>query len=79
MLQYIWKAAGSFFYPGDPEARAWVKAQAQAQAAKILDGKARDVQAGIRRRASSYGYSTKERERAEGMPPPVIPCCASSS
>ena len=61
VIQYIWKAAGSFFYPGDPEARAWVKAQA----AKILDGKARDVQAGIRRRASSYGYSTKEREGAD--------------
>ena len=61
VVQYLWKAAGSFFYPGDPEARAWVKAQA----AKILDGKARDVQAGIRRRATSYGYSTKEREGAD--------------
>jgi hypothetical protein len=61
VVQYIWKAAGSFFYPGDPEARAWVKAQA----AKILDGKARDVQAGIRRRASSCGYSTQEREGAD--------------
>jgi hypothetical protein len=61
VVQYLWKAAGSFFYPGDPEARAWVKAQA----AKILEGKARDVQAGIRRRASSYGYSTKEREGAD--------------
>jgi hypothetical protein len=35
------------------------------QAVKILDGKARDVQAGIRRRASSCGYSTKEREGAD--------------
>ncbi len=61
VVQYLWKAAGSFFYPGDPEARAWVKAQA----AKILDGRARDVQAGIRRRASCYGYSTKEREGAD--------------
>ena len=61
VVQYLWKAAGSFFYPGDPEARAWVKAQA----AKILEGKARDVQAGIRRRASSYGYSTKERQGAD--------------
>jgi hypothetical protein len=61
VIQYLWKAAGSFFYPGDPEARAWVRAQT----AKILDGKARDVQAGIRRRASSYGYSTKEREGAD--------------
>ena len=43
VVQYLWKAAGSFFYPGGPEARAWVRAQA----AKILDGKARDVQAGV--------------------------------
>ena len=59
--QYLWKAAGTFFYPGDPAARDWVKAQA----AKILDGKARDVRAGIRRRATSYGYSPKEREGAD--------------
>ena len=25
VVQYLWKAAGSFFYPGDPAARAWVK------------------------------------------------------
>ena len=61
VTQYLWKAAGSFFYPGDPEAREWVKAQA----AKILNGKARDVMAGIRRRATPYGYSTKEREGAD--------------
>ena len=61
VVQYVWKAAGSFFYPGDPEARAWVKDQA----AKILNGKAHDVQAGIRRRATRYGYSTKEREGAD--------------
>jgi hypothetical protein len=61
VTQYLWKAAGSFFYPGDPEARAWVKAQA----AKILEGKAQDVRAGIRRRATRCGYSTKEREGAD--------------
>ena len=61
VVQYLWKAAGSFFYPGDPEARAWVKAQAT----KILNGRARDVWTGIRRRATSYGYSTKEREGAD--------------
>ena len=61
ITQYLWKAAGSFFCPGDPAARAWVRAQA----AKILAGKARDVWTGIRRRATSYGYSTKEREGAD--------------
>jgi hypothetical protein len=61
VTQYLWKAAGTFFCPGDPAARDWV----QAQAAKILTGNARDVQAGIRRRATSYGYSPKEREGAD--------------
>ncbi len=55
------KAAGSFFHPYDPEARDWVKAQA----GKILDGKAQDVAAGIRRRATRFGYAGKEREGAD--------------
>ena len=37
---------------GDPEAEEWVEAQAP----KILNGKAREVWAGIRRRATPYGY-----------------------
>ena len=45
VVQYLWKAAGSFFDPGEPGARAWVKEQAD----KILSGKHRDVRAGIRR------------------------------
>jgi hypothetical protein len=61
VVQYLWKAAGTFFYPGDPEARAWVRTQA----AKILDGRAQDVRAGIRRRATTYGYNPKEREGAD--------------
>ena len=61
VTQYLRKAAGSFFYPGDPAARDWVKAQA----ARILAGKARDVRTGIRRRATSYGYSAREREGAD--------------
>ncbi len=40
---YLWKAANSLFYPGDPEACAWVREQT----AKILAGKHRDVRAGI--------------------------------
>jgi hypothetical protein len=61
VVQYLWKAAGSFFYPHDPEARAWVKTQAD----KILQGKARDVATGIRRRATRFGYGPKEREGAD--------------
>ena len=61
VVQYLWKAAGSFFYPGDPAARAWVKEQA----AKILAGNHRDVRAGIRRRATAWGYSPQERAGAD--------------
>jgi hypothetical protein len=61
VVQYLWKAAGSFFYPHDPDARAWVKDQAD----KILQGKARDVATGIRRRATRFGYAPKEREGAD--------------
>jgi len=61
VLEYIWKAAWSFFEPGDPDAETRVAARA----AKILDGKAARVAAGIRRRATTYGYSAKEREGAD--------------
>ena len=61
VLEYCWKAAWSFFEPGDPDAETWVAAQAT----KILDGKAAQVAAGIRRRATTYGYSGKEREGAD--------------
>jgi hypothetical protein len=44
-----------------PEARSWVKEQT----AKILAGKHRDVRAGIRRRATTYGYSPAERAGAD--------------
>jgi len=61
VTHYLWKAANSFFYTGDPEARAWVRDQT----AKILDGKHRDVRAGIRRRATACGYSPAERAGAD--------------
>jgi len=61
VVQYLWKAAGSFFYPGDPQARTWVKQQA----GKILAGRHRDVRAGIRRRATACGYSPAERAGAD--------------
>lgn len=61
VVQYLWKAAGSFFYPGDPDARAWVKEQA----GKILAGRHRDVRAGIRRRATAWKYSPQERAGAD--------------
>ena len=56
-----WKAAWSFFDKGEPAAEEWVAAQAR----KILHGKAGQVAAGIRRRATTYGYSPAERAGAD--------------
>ncbi|MGH3845845.1 MAG: ISKra4 family transposase [Pseudonocardiaceae bacterium] len=61
VLEYLWKAAWSFFYPGDPDAQAWVADQATT----ILEGKAATVAAGIRRRATQFGYSPSERKGAD--------------
>ena len=61
VLEYTWKAAWSFFDKGDPDAETWVAAQA----VKILEGKAAQVAAGIRRRATTFGYSPAEREGAD--------------
>ena len=61
VLEYCWKAAWSFFDKGEPAAEEWVAAQAR----KILHGKAAQVAAGIRRRATTYGYSPAERAGAD--------------
>lgn len=61
VLEYLWKAAWSFFDTGDPDAETWVADQAT----KILEGKATGVAAGIRRRATRFGYSTAERKNAD--------------
>src|SRR6185312_16968875 len=61
VLEYLWKAAWTFFYPGDPDAETWVADQAT----KILEGKATAVAAGIQRRATRFGYSPTERNGAD--------------
>ena len=61
VLEYLWKAAWSFYDKGEPESEEWVAAQAR----KILHGKTRQVAAGIRRRATTYGYSGPERAGAD--------------
>lgn len=61
VLEYVWKAAWSLFYPGDPAAEVWVAEQAT----KILEGKAGQVAASIRRRATRFGYSATERAGAD--------------
>ena len=58
---YIWKAASSFFEPGDPDGRAW----AREQTAKVLAGNHQDVRAGIRRRATAFGFRGAERAGAD--------------
>jgi len=58
---YLWKAAKVFFYDKDPAARAWVREQT----GKILDGKARHVWVGVRRRATRFGYTPDERAGAD--------------
>ena len=60
VLEYLWKAAWSFFDKGEPAAEESVAGQAR----KILHGKARQVAAGIRRRVTTYGYSGPERAGA---------------
>jgi hypothetical protein len=61
VLEYCWKAAWSFFDKGEPAAEEWVAAQAR----KILHGKSAQVATGIRRRATTYGYSRTERAGAD--------------
>jgi len=61
VLEYLWKAAWSFFDKGEPAAEEWVADQAR----KVLHGNARQVAAGIRRRATAYGYSPAERAGAD--------------
>jgi len=61
VLEYLWKAAWSFFDKGEPASEEWVADQAR----KVLRGKSAQVAAGIRRRATTYGYSPAERAGAD--------------
>jgi hypothetical protein len=61
VLEYLWKAAWSFYDKGAAASEEWVADQAR----KILHGKARQVAAGIRRRATTYAYSPAERAGAD--------------
>ena len=61
VLEYLWKAAWSFSGKGEPAAGEWVADQAR----KILRGKSAQAAAGIRRRATTYGYSPAERAGAD--------------
>lgn len=56
-LEYLWKAAYCFHAEGTEEAEAWVKAHALA----LLQGKASDVAAGMRRSATRQELSQEAR------------------
>lgn len=61
VLEYLWRAVWCFFAEGDPAAEAWVHDRAMA----VLEGKARDVATGIRRRATTTELSTSKRKKAD--------------
>ncbi len=61
VLEYLWGAAWCFFTEADPAAEAWVQDRALA----ILNGDARQVTAGIRRRATAMGLSRAKRTKAD--------------
>jgi hypothetical protein len=61
VLESVWKAAFCFFTPGSDAAETWV----MERALRILQGKASDVAAGIRRSATLQALSAKERENAD--------------
>ncbi|MDQ6782848.1 MAG: ISKra4 family transposase, partial [Actinomycetota bacterium] len=61
VLQYLWGAAWCFFAEGDPAAEVWVADRALS----VLQGNARDVAAGIRRRATTEQLSKQKRLKAD--------------
>jgi len=61
VLEYVWAAAWCFFTEGDPNAEAWVRQRTLA----ILHGRAVQVAAGIRRRASTSKLARPKRTKAD--------------
>ncbi|MDA8336334.1 MAG: ISKra4 family transposase [Peptococcaceae bacterium] len=61
MLEYVWKAAHSFYKENDPAAEAWVAEKALA----ILCGRAGIVAAAIKRKATCLHLDRGKREAAE--------------
>ena len=61
VIEYLWKAAWSFFKKGDREAENWVNERFIA----ILEGKASHVAAGIRRTATMRSLSKSAREAVD--------------
>lgn len=61
VLEYLWGAVWCFFTEGDPAAQAWVHNKAMA----VLDGNAKHVAAGIRRRATTLKLVKTKRRKAD--------------
>jgi hypothetical protein len=61
VLEYIWRAAWSFYPEADPDAEQWVKEKALA----VLQGNASLVAAAIRRKATCLGLDPTQRANAD--------------
>ncbi len=61
VLEYLWGAVWCFFAEGDTAAENWVRDRALA----VLEGKAREVAAGIRRRATTAALTKAKRNKAD--------------
>jgi hypothetical protein len=61
VLEYLWKAAWTLFYPGDRDAEAWVADRART----VLTGRAVDAAATIRHQADEAGFRGRERTGAD--------------
>jgi hypothetical protein len=61
VLEYLWRAAWSFFNEGDPDAETWVRDKARA----VLAGHPTRVAAAIRRKATYHRLDTTRRANAD--------------
>lgn len=61
VMEYIWRAAWCFFDQGERAAEDWVRAKTLA----VLEGRAADVAAGIRRRATTARLAKARRKNAD--------------
>jgi hypothetical protein len=61
VMEYLWSAAWCFFEEADPAAEEWVRDRAVA----VLEGGAKEVAAGIRRRASIGRLKAARRRNAD--------------
>ena len=61
VLEYLWKAAWTFFQPGDRDAETWVADRART----VLAGRAVDAAATIRYEADEAGFRGRERAGAD--------------